>query len=353
MRILHLVNKLTNTGNGIINVAVDASCLQQSLGHQVAIASNGGDFTTLIAEYGVTHFHFNQERNPRNLVHAAKRYQEIIKSFNPDVVHCHMMTGVLIARFLKQRSKYQVFATVHNEFQKSASLMRLADQVIVLSEAGKVTMISRGIPANKIHIISNGCLASPRQKDQSDKPKLALLQPAIVSVAGMNSRKGIVELIQSMDIVTKRFPNAHLYLVGNGPEIEAFRTLASDLNLLENVHFEGFQPDPQSYLRSCSIFALVSRNEPYSLALIEARGAGCAIVATNVGGNPNILDNGVAGMLVAPNSPSEIAKAFEELIEDPNFLATMQQRSSTNVHRFLVSRMAEETLDLYKFFSES
>jgi glycosyltransferase involved in cell wall biosynthesis len=89
------------------------------------------------------------------------------------------------------------------------------------------------------------------------------------------------------------------------------------------------------------------------LALIEARGAGCAIVATNVGGNPNILDNGVAGMLVAPNSPSEIAKAFEELIEDPNFLATMQQRSSTNVHRFLVSRMAEETLDLYKFFSES
>jgi hypothetical protein len=79
MRILHITNHVQKIGNGIVNVAVDLACLQAKSGLDIAVASAGGEYEKLLADYGVEHFHLNQCRTPLNLIKAAGHYRQIIK----------------------------------------------------------------------------------------------------------------------------------------------------------------------------------------------------------------------------------------------------------------------------------
>ena len=197
MRILHITNHLQKIGNGIVNVAVDLACLQAQSGFDVAVASAGGEYETLLADYGVKHFYLNQSRKPLNLIQATWNYRRIIKEFQPDIVHVHMMTGVILAGIFRKNREYHLVSTVHNEFQHSAVLMGLADQVIAVSNAVANSMIRRGIPSEKLRVVSNGTLGSPRHKKLQDYQPVAMQYPSITTVAGMYNRKGISELIEA------------------------------------------------------------------------------------------------------------------------------------------------------------
>ena len=216
MRILHILNHVQEIGNGIVNVAIDLACLQAKAGYEVAIASAGGEYEELMARYGVMHCKLDQARTPINLLKAAARYRAIAQEFQPDIVHAHMMTGVVLARALRVGFGYAVVSTVHNEFQRSAVLMGWADRVIAVSKAVAQSMARRGIPQNKLRVVNNGTLDSPRTRQMTEYQPMPLQRPAIATVAGMYRRKGIAELIEAFAQIAAEFPDAHLYLVGNG-----------------------------------------------------------------------------------------------------------------------------------------
>jgi len=348
MRILHLLNHVQEIGNGIVNVAIDLACLQAKAGHQVAVASAGGEFKVLLAKYEVKHFVLNQARNPVNLINAAQFYRRIIREFQPDIVHTHMMTGVVLARLLKPGFNYALISTVHNEFQRSAVLMGLADRVIAISHAVADSMVRRGIPKNKISVVYNGTLGSPRTRSISEYEPLNLQRPAIATVAGMYHRKGIAELIDAFSKIAPNFPELNLYLVGNGPDKLTFENQAQNTPFSNRIHFTGFQPEPQKYLLSCDIFVLASHQEPFGLVLSEAREAGCAIVATNVDGIPEALDNGKAGILVPPQDSCTLANALSNLLNSPEILHKWQNQARKNLDWLKVSRVNKETLVVYE-----
>jgi glycosyltransferase involved in cell wall biosynthesis len=264
MRIVHILNNIQKIGNGIVNVAVDLACLQAETGHEVGVASAGGEYEALLMRYGVKHFTLNQERKPLNLIKAAKRYRAIVQEFQPEIVHAHMMTGVVLARILRARSRYALVSTVHNEFQRSAVLMGLADQVIAVSTAVSHSMAQRGIPEKKLRVVANGTLGSPRTWQPQGYHPLSLQRPAIATVAGMYRRKGIAELIDAFTKIALDFPQAHLYLVGDGPDRSLFEAQAQSTAVADRIHFEGFQPEPQCYLLATDIFVLVSYRESCS-----------------------------------------------------------------------------------------
>ncbi|ADI64853.1 glycosyltransferase family 4 protein [Trichormus azollae] len=352
MRILHITNHVQKIGNGIVNVAVDLACLQTKKSLDVAVASAGGEYETLLANYGISHFKLDQSRTPVNMIKAAWRYREIIKEFQPDIVHAHMMTGVVLAGILKNSGQYSLVSTVHNEFQRSAVLMGLADRVIAVSHAVGDSMIRRGIPAKKLRVVANGTLNSPRHRKIQDYQPLPLHHPAITTVAGMYSRKGIGELIEAFNLIAKDFPKAHLYLVGDGPDRVIFETIINskifrDKGLHQRIHFEGFQPEPQRYMLSTDIFVLASHCESFGLVLTEAREAGCAIVASDVDGIPETLDHRQAGILVPPKNSQKLANALAQLLSDTKQLQKWKFRAKQNLERFSAVRVNEETLNVY------
>lgn len=346
MRILHVANHVEEIGNGIVNVAVDVACMQASLGHEVAVASAGGKYETLLTQYGVKHFYLDQSRKPINLVNAARCFQAITGQFQPDIVHGHMMTGIVLAWFLRSGSEYGLVSTVHNEFQSSSILMGLADRVIAVSHAVADSMIRRGIPKHKIRVVGNANLNSPRNPKMKDCLPVPLKRPAITTVAGMYKRKGIGELIDAFIQVASKC-SAHLYLVGNGPDREEFEANARKSEYCDRIHFEGFQTHPQRYMLSTDIFVLASHHESFGLVLTEAREAGCAIVASDVDGIPETLDNRQAGILVPPLNSNALAAALYELLSQPSTLNKWKYKAQQNLERFHVTRGSEATVSVY------
>lgn len=347
MRILHILNHIRKTGNGIVNVGIDLACMQAKSGHDVSVASIGGEYETLLAQYGVKHYPLDQSHHPAQLLQAAKHYRQLVQKLQPEIVHTHMMTGTVLAWALRGTASYRTIATVHNEFQKSSILMGLADCVIAVSDAVANAMVRRGIPKQKVRVVCNGTIGTPRFQRIEMKDADFLCHPAIVTVAGMYDRKGIAELIEAFAQVAPQFPAAHLYLVGNGPDRSKFEQQAQATEASDRIHFEGFQPEPFRYLKSADIFVLASRREPFGLVLSEAREAGCAMIATNVDGTPEALEQGAAGILVPPMDSAAIAAALTRLLSNLEELKDWQRRAQQNLEWLSVARVNQETLAVY------
>jgi glycosyltransferase involved in cell wall biosynthesis len=347
MRLLHLLNHVDRLGNGIVNVAVDLACVQAREGHQVWVASRGGAYEALLARHGVRHVRIDQERRPVTLVRALRAVRALLRDADIEVVHAHMVTGYVLARMLRPFAAWRLVASVHNEWQRSSTLMGGADRVITMSEDAVVRLARRGMRRERLRPVRNGTIGSPRLLDASDDPK-ALHQPAIVTVAGLYERKGVADLIAAFDGVVAAHPSAHLYIVGEGPDRLRFEAQAAASTAREHIHFEGFCAAPRPYLRAAAVFVLASHAEPGGLVLPEARDCGCAIVATAVDGTPELLDGGRAGVLVPPKDPAALAHAITSLLDDPAEQARWRAAAVANLDWLRIERQHRETLAVYE-----
>ena len=348
MRVLHVLNDLSDRGNGIINTAVDLALEQARQGLTVAVASGGGGYQALLERSGIRHFDLNQSRCASGLVRAVRALHSQLREFQPHIVHAHMRTGLLLAWFWRRSGNYALVGHIHNVHDRESDLMGLADRVIAVSESVGASMVARGIARKKIRVALNRTLESPRVPPLAAIPPACLQRPSIVTVCGMNHRKGIAELLAAFDIVGHNIPNAHLYLVGDGPDRKEFERLAARSEWPERIHFEGHQSLPQAYMLSADAFVLASRRESFGLVLIEARQAGCAIVATNVDGVAEALDGGRAGMLVAPGDVQALAHALCLILGSKNIRERWQCRATSGVDEFHIHRMTNEIQAVYE-----
>ena len=345
MRIMHFLNH-TQLSNGHVHVAVDLACVQSRLGHSVSVVSGGGDFDSLFVAYGVKHILINQTRTLSNLIRAICKLHSTISSISPDIIHAHMMTSASLAFILRPFMKFRLVTTVHNEFERAAIIMGLGDRVIAVSEAVAESMKRRGVQGSKLRVVLNGTIGSPRLSLETPAAKI-LNRPAITFVGGLHPRKGVDDLITAFKTVCARVPRAYLYLVGSGPYREAYEELAAQTGFGDRIQFCGFQADPRPYLRGSDLFVLASHAEPAALVLTEAREAGCAIVATFVGGTPEMLDGGKAGVLVPPRRSDLLADAIINILSDETILADLRARSRLNLGRFTVDRASKECVSVY------
>lgn len=347
LRILHVVDHVQRWGDGIVNCTVDLACAQAAAGHTVAVGSAGGSYEELLRLQGVQHIVVPQAKQPMKRLRALTALYRASKAFRPDIVHVHHPLTAVLARALNRRFGYRVVATVHNEFERKATLMRAADRVVGVSEAVASSMVRRGTASEKVRVVLNGPLGSPRMTELCSAP-VSLERPALVCVAGMTERKGIGVLLDAFELLGPSFPEAHLYLVGSGPDGARFRAQAQRLAMADRIHFEGFQRDPHRYLREGDVCVLASLREPFGVAVIEAREAGCALVVSDVDGLPEAVDHGEAGCLVPPGDSVALARTLERLLANPGELAEWKKRAAANLERFTAARMCEETLNVYR-----
>jgi glycosyltransferase involved in cell wall biosynthesis len=346
MRILHVLNH-TWRDNGHVHVAVDLACLQSKMEHTVAIASGGGNFDALLAEFGVEHIRIDQRRRPLNLLKAILQFRRAIARFRPDIVHAHMMTSAGLVWPLRKPSGFRLITTVHNEYERSAVIMGVGDRVIAVSDAVRTSMERRGIPKAKLRVVLNGTIGSPRRISSKPQPE-QLQRPAVVFVGSLSTRKGVSDLIGAFKEVRSKVPHAHLYLVGDGDERIKFEELVRITNQGNHVTFCGRVRDPRPYLLGADVFVLPSHADPAPLVIPEAREAGCAIIATAVDGIPELLEGGEAGILVPPRDREALAAALTRVLTDDKLLAETRARSQRNIGRMSLSRVAEETLEVYR-----
>jgi glycosyltransferase involved in cell wall biosynthesis len=345
---LTIVHIVTHTWRGAGNVcaAIDIACEQARQGHAVHVCHSAGDFDDLLAQHGVGVVHVDHAGGLAAIPSALLRLRRVLRTLRPDIVHAHMMMSTLLAAALRPMLGYGLVTTVHNEFQRTAILMALGQRVIGVSEAVSASMRRRGVPAARMRTVLNGTINSPRRPQPAPAP-MALPRPSIVSVCGMHPRKGVTDLLAAYALVAAEVPDAHLNLVGTGPMLEEYKSRALAASPT-GITFHGHMDDPRSVLLGSDIFVLASHAEPAPLVMSEAREAGCAIVATQVGGIPEMAEHGAAATLVPPGRPDLLAQAILRLLKDPVHLAEMRARTQQNIERFTMDRLAAQVEAVYR-----
>ncbi len=345
MRILHLLNH-TMKLNGHVHAAVDLACEQAKMGHQVAIGSEGGDFDVLLAKHNVESLHASHARKPLALAGSVAGIRKLVRQWRPDVAHAHMVTSAVLAWPACKLRKIPLITTVHNEFEKSAILMGLGTRVITVSEAVRNSMAARGVSRSRLDVVLNGTIGVARM-DNIDRTPKDLQKPAILFVGGMHPRKGIPDLLEAFAIVHAKHPEARLHLVGGGPFLEAYRAQANAMSCADAIELYGPQMNPYAYLLGADIFVLPSLADPAPLVISEAREAGCAVIASDVDGIPELLEGGAAGLLVPPANPVALADALSKLLRSSSELQAWRNRGQINIDFMTISRVARATLEAY------
>jgi glycosyltransferase involved in cell wall biosynthesis len=348
VKITHLLPHFDNDGNGVVNAVVDLACTQSAFGHQICcIGSRGGSYSDLLSRCGVSihTLSWSGTKQAFNL----KQLHSLLKSLRPQIVHAHTVPTALMAWALKPILRFRLITSVHNDGPPLKNIfLNVGDRIICVSAAVAKQMESLHAASEKIAIVRNGILGSVRRPPTSQVSQGPLInRPAIVTLGGLHSCKGMQDLISAFAIAQRTIPNLALYILGKGPMKSRLEKQASRVKSRGGIHLVGFVADPRSYLSQADVFVLSSRREAFGLALAEAREAGCAVVGTNVGGIPEVLELGRRGILVSANKPAEMSDVIVELLADENVRKTWQKRALENLSWLRVERVCEETLAVY------
>lgn len=346
MKILHILNKFQNRGNGISNVCCDLVCEQAKAGHDVVVVSSGGNLSQIVEANGGRHIQLDQSRTIRNIPSIFFQFRKIISAEKPDIIHSHAITGAVVAAVNKILGmRYKTISTMHNVYQRSSFLMLLSDRVVALSPLVRSEILKMKFASeHKIIVIENGVIGSPRRKPLSQLDPIELEKYSIVTAGAVSHRKGADTLLAAAEILARN--DVHFYWIGNRDWPE-FETMLANSPVRNNFHMVGFDANPLRFFSKADVFVLPSRRETFPLALLEAKEAGLPIICTNVDGVPDAVGNGEDALLIPPSSPEDLAAAIHRILDDKDFRVRLGQRSLETRAKFTVAHMNEKYMREY------
>jgi len=234
-------------------------------------------------------------------------------------------------------------------------LSRFADWAVPNSEAGREYLIQRGIKPSRIRVIHNGINLSrlTANKEDVEQVRQRFGLPPGGKVVGMMARlvpvKNHAMFLQAAALINKAIPDTRFALVGDGPLRSYLEELNQELGLNSKTVFFGEQRDVGTYLSAFDIAALTSNTEGCCNSLLEAMALAKPVVATDVGGNREVVHDGETGLLVPHGNADALAEAIIALLQDSDTALVMGQRARERVvTQFSLERMVHEYESLYE-----
>lgn len=231
----------------------------------------------------------------------------------------------------------------------------MVDHYITVSERVKEHLIRMaGVPAGKITTIYNGVSPDeccPRHPPGSEGLPYGLKahHRVLLAVGRLHRQKGYDVLMRAFAAVQKEYPTLKLLIIGEGEDENHLKNLAKSLDLTEQVIFTGMLKDSGRILRRAEVFILPSLWEGMPNALLEAMAAGIPVVATEVGGVPELVLQGATGILVPPGDADALARAITDLCGDPAKARSMGEAGRKRVEEhFSLAAMLDATERLYR-----
>lgn len=339
LRVLHLVLSLETGGTEKLVSDVVRHLDRQAISSYIGCLDRIGTFGEQLQQEGYP-FHL-LHRIPGIDWALGQRLGQFVQQEQIDVIHAHQYTpffyallGVLYVKFTRfGRAAPKLIVTEHGipyPFQKKWSHLLLnpllfwwADEIITIAEYTKrILMTYENYPARRTKVIYNGInLTAFAQPVDVPAKKASLGIPPQANVIGIVARLDPVKnhalLFRAFKTVLATLPNTYLLVIGDGPERQALYAQVESSGLFPHTMFLGNRNDVPELLHILDVLALSSFSEGMSVTLIEAMGAGIPVVATRVGGNAEVVDDGETGMLVANDHEQEMAQALLSLLGDP------------------------------------
>ncbi|MFA5029349.1 MAG: glycosyltransferase family 4 protein [Patescibacteria group bacterium] len=336
-------------------------------------AKNKGELAERAKNQGLKSITFKnlvREINPLKDLLAVWEIKKTIEKEKPDIIHLNSskagVVGSLAAKLAKHKARviFTCHGWVFNEslnpliklaylvLEKSTS--RFKDKIICLSQLDKQSALKKNIaPQNKLAVIPNGInLDKIKFLDQPEaRKKLGLPLTGIIvgTIANFYANKGLKYFIEAIKIINTDPIPVVAVVIGDGelrPELE---NLIKEAGLENKFILAGSQSDAAQYLKAFDLYLCSSLKEGLPYSILEAMAAGLPIVATRIGGIPEIIKDGKTGLLSEPGNSAKLAEKIKQVIADPALAKKMAEQARLAViNDFSFQKMILETLSEYK-----
>jgi len=298
------------------------------------------------------------KRKPGKDIMLPFKLAHLVKEKRIDLVHTHNMGPLFYGTLASKLAGVPVIMNTRHGREKkrgNSYIWNMNDAVVAISEDAKKEMLKcNRIDIKKTKVIHNGI----------DTDKYACLEDGcevrnalnintstfvVGTVARLSPEKDQFTLIDAFLKVINIMDDAKLVFVGDGALREELINYAKKLDVYDKIIFLGFRDNVFKILPTFDVFALSSLTEGISLTLLEAMAMKRPVVVTNVGGNPEVVVDGVTGFLVPPKEPKEMAGAIAEILRNPELSQKMGEAGRKRVEeKFSLELMVKEYKDLYK-----
>ena len=281
----------------------------------------------------------------------------------PEVVHCHSAhahaLGVPAARLARVPavvvSRRVDFGVARNPL--SALKYRMpVDRYLCISRDVMRVMAESGVKRERLALVPSGiefpspeaCVAEAAAPDLRSLIGAPPDARVVGTVAALAPHKNHHDLLVAALEVARRLPDVHFAWVGDGELRAALLGQRARLDLEKRVHLLGFRPDAPGLMRQFTVFALSSYLEGLCTSLLDAQIRRVPVVATRVGGVPELVEDGVSGRLVPPRDPGALARALVEALESAETRRVWAERAHASVQAFSAELMVERSLAEYR-----
>jgi L-malate glycosyltransferase len=297
---------------------------------------------------------------------AAWRLSRVVKRLAPDVIHAHDPHGVAMASLALSlgasstkrdgrapalvASRRVDFHLKGNSFSRWK--YRQVDCFIAASEAIRQMLVADGVAADRTVTVHEGIdlehVAAAPPVNVHEAFWLPHHAPVVGNVAALVPHKGQRHLVEAAHLVVREVPDARFIILGEGELREPLERQVREYRLEKHVLLPGFRTDVLGCIKGFDLFAMSSVTEGLGTSLLDAMACSRAIVATRAGGIPEIVEDGVNGLLVPPRDHGAMAKAIVGLLKDEGERRRMGEAGFARVQaRFTVERMVAETASVY------
>lgn len=353
MNILQILPEL-NVG-GVETGTVDFAKYLVKRGHKAVVVSAGGVLVKELESYGAIHYLLPvHKKSPLAILKNIPRLRDIIKKEEIDIVHARSRVPAWTAYFACQGSRAVFITTCHGYYSKHilSRVMGWGRRVIVLSNAIARHMIEDfGVEHDRIRLI-------PRSVDLErfkyrDPP--AKIKEFNVGIIGrITPLKGHLDFIKAMSKVSRAVPRLKILIVGDAPDTkqaykEEVQLLVKRLGLWNCTEFLGTQRDIPEILSHLDLLVLATvTHEAFGRVIIEAQASGVPVIATEVGGVVDIIEDNINGLLVPPADPQAIADSVIKIYKDRELARNLAQNAIKKIRSdYTLERMAESTISVY------
>jgi N-acetyl-alpha-D-glucosaminyl L-malate synthase BshA len=357
-------------GSGVVATELGKALARR--GHQVHVISTETPFRLGEYQEGLS-FHqvmtptYPLFREPQYLLSLANKIVQVAREFRLDVVHAHYAVPHAAAAFMAQqviaatdrRAAPRVITTLHgtditlvgNDPSYSeivAFSIERSDGVTAVSESLRAATASELGVTRDIRVIPNFLDCDVYKRVEARALRRRFTGDAetrlIAHISNFRPVKRIDALIDIFDRIRQRVP-ARLLLVGDGPELTTAYRMAKQRNISGLIHAVGAQEEVIPLLSVSDLFLLPSAQESFGLAALEAMACEVPVVASNVGGLPEVIENGVSGILHPPDAHDSMADSAVALLSNPDRHREMAQAAR---HRVLTRFCAQDVVPMYE-----
>ena len=234
----------------------------------------------------------------------------------------------------------------------AAAVARRFQQVICPSRHSREFQLSYGVPKERVQTINNSVDLSRFSFGDPDIVRnslnLSAETPLIVFTSRLDHQKRPLEAIKAFKSIAARIPDVHFAIVGSGTLEGECRAAVAEANLEDRVHFAGYQTNVQDWLAAATVWYLPTESENFSLAVLEALAAGCAVVSTNCPGNDEVLVDGDNSLLTEVGDVDAQAAALYSLLTDDNLRSKLKHAARAVAQNYSADRMVEAYAQCYR-----